>query len=434
MNIANWYYPGVTDPVGGRLRGTLEPSVTNVNKLWTPGPVPFDCGTFMNDNSISICQVGFSGSSRFFQDSGSLLSEFWNITQNDTRAAVLQGGLILYSLPMLIVQSHKSTSTKLGSSITGTDIQGSKTTISTNTSSWTVSICYSAWATADLDVDIFSNVNRSEPITHWNHDQGYYTIPDVHDQMGELNGTITSIKSRGILQLAEKDSWIPDVKDAIPNVIKPFVQEFADLNQDASLEHMLPYQCSPCSALFAPYNSRLTNDFDKNFMFLADFTLSDLFTQAIGKAGNGSMARAVSSLITMLSSMAYYDQMPGFARSSETSQVFFTTVLFPRSHLGFWLVAIALAAHIGLVALIALGFVIYSQHTLLGNHWQSIAQLQGPETEDLLVRTRMATDSDVKRALKVAGYEDVRVGIRSLEDERGVGLCAMRRRNDPGGE
>jgi hypothetical protein len=131
--------------------------------------------------------------------------------------------------------------------------------------------------------------------------------------------------------------------------------------------------------------------------------------------------------------MAYYDQMPQFAKSSKTSQVFFTTVLFPRSHFGFWLVAIALAAHIALVALIAAGFTVFSQHTFLGNYWQSIAQLQGPETEDLLARTRTATDSDVKRALKVAGYEDVRVGIRFLKDERGVGLSAMRRADDPGG-
>ena len=431
MKLANWYYPGagISDPVGARLRGVLEPSVTAVDRLWTPGPVPFDCETFANVDSVSICQVHFSGSSRFYQDSGSLLSEFWNITHNDTRTAVLQGGLALYSLPLLVVQSHKSSTDNLNQNITGIKRHGSQASISTPSSSWTISVCYSAWATANLNVDMFSEINRSEPITHWNRSQGYYTLPDVHKQLGETDKQSDSIKSRGILQLAEKASWIPDAENSIPNSVKPFVQEFADLNEDASLEHMLPYQCSPCSALLAPWNSRLTYGFDKNSMFLVDYTLSDLFHQSIGGAGNGSWARAVSSLITTLSSMAYYDQMPQFQKTSKTSQVFFTTVLFPQSHFGFWLISIALAAHITQVTLIAIGFMMYSQHTMLGNHWQTIAQLQGPETEDLLTRTRMATDSDVKRALRIAGYESVRIGVRSLNDERSVGLSAVKHRD-----
>ena len=431
MRLANWYYPGagISNPVGARLRGLLEPSVTAVDKLWTPGPVQFDCETFANVDSMSICQVHFSGSSRFYQDSGSLLSEFWNITHNDTRTAVLQGGLALYSLPLLIIQSHKSSAQNLKQNVTGVERNGSKALISTHSSSWTVSICYSAWTTANLNVDMFSETNRSEPITHWNHSQGYYTIPDVHSQMGEIDEPTNSLKSRGVLELAEKTSWIPDDGNSIPNSVKPFVQEFADLNEDANLVHMLPYQCSPCTALLAPYNSPLTYGFDKNSMFLVDYSLTDLFHQSIGIAANGSWARAVSSLITTLSSMAYYDQMPQFQKTGKTSQVFFTTVLFPQSHLGFWVISIALAAHIMLVTLIAIGFMTYSRHTLLGNHWQTIAQLQDrPETEDLLKRTRMATDSDVKRALRIAGYESVRVGVRSLHDGRSVGLSAVRHR------
>ena len=170
--------------------------------------------------------------------------------------------------------------------------------------------------------------------------------------------------------------------------------------------------------------------YDPGGMFHTDYTLSSLFQQALNQ---GSLARAISSLITTMSSMAYYDQMPQFAKSSNTSQVFFATVLFPQTHLGFWLVVIVLGAHVTLVALITVGFLMFSKHTFLGNHWQSIAQLQGPETDDLLARTRMATDSDVKRALNVAGYGHIRVGIRSLTDERGVGLSALRRRDDPGG-
>ena len=81
-----------------------------------------------------------------------------------------------------------------------------------------------------------------------------------------------------------------------------------------------------------------------------------------------------------------------------------------------------LALHMGLVSLIALGFAMHSRNTFLGNDWSSIAQLLGPETEDLVTKTRMATDGDVKRALSTAGHEDLMVGLRRLKSERTVGL------------
>lgn len=271
--------------------------------------------------------------------------------------------------------------------------------------------------------------NRSEPVAFWNPENGYYTKPDVHKQLGDINVETESLDSRGILKLQEKESWIPLAKDAIPNQVQPFVQQFADTSTLTNAGVPVPFTCSDCSALMSLPHTDAYWNYDSGGMFHTDFALSSLFQQALGPDNSGSLARAMSSLITTLSSMAYYDQMPQFSKSRDSSQTFFTTVLFPQSHLGFWLVIIVLAAHITLVALITIGFYVCSKHTLLGNHWQTIAQLQGPETDDLLARTRMATDSDVKKALEIAGFEDVRVGVRALADERGVGLSALRKRN-----
>ena len=88
-----------------------------------------------------------------------------------------------------------------------------------------------------------------------------------------------------------------------------------------------------------------------------------------------------------------------------------------------------LTIHTALVSFIVVGFAVYSKHTLLGNHWHSISQLLGPETEDLFTKTRMATDSEVKKALSAAGHDDVRACIRQLKDERESGLKVVRQRN-----
>ena len=123
--------------------------------------------------------------------------------------------------------------------------------------------------------------------------------------------------------------------------------------------------------------------------------------------------------------MAYYDQKPQFEQTANTTQVYFATVLFPQSWLGFWSVMIVLAVHLGLVAVITLGFTLRSKHTLLGNYWQTVAQIIGPETQDLLADSRMATDKEVKNEVLASGSEDVRVGIGPLEGWRRAGLSTL---------
>ena len=416
----------------GRILGEFEPSVPEVDRLWTPGRVPFNCSVFLHTEALTICQIVYLHPEfDSYADSGGILSEFWNISKSDTKKALTLGE-VLWSFPVLVLQSHNTTDGEFNKTIldTGTDQHWTK--VSTPSQSYSISVCYSAWATADLEVSMHGHSNRSEPIAFWSSDSGYHTKPDVHKQLGDVDVETASLESRGVLKLEEKASWIPTTKDAIPNQVQPFVQQFADTSTLTNAEVPVPFTCSDCSALMNLPHSDAYWKYDAGGMFHTDFTLSSLFQQALGPDNSGSLARAMSSLITTMSSMAYYDQMPQFARSGNSSQVFFTTVLFPQSHIGFWLVVIVLAAHVALVTLITIGFYVCSKHTLLGNHWQTIAQLQSPETDDLLARTRMATDSDVKRALQTAGYEDVRVGVRALTDERGVGLTALRKRDDHG--
>jgi hypothetical protein len=368
-----------------------------------------------------------------YSDNGGLLSEFWNITHNDTKAA-LERGVSLWSLPMLVIQAHNVSKQAIANDVLGLEDDGVWTNVITSDQSWRISICYSAFTTADLHVNVHGDTNRSEPIVHWSKAQGYYTIPDVHQQLGDLPTTPSSAASRGILRLEPKSSWVPNENDAVPPGVQPIVQQFVDVTNPMI---SLCKSISPCSALMTPetqdhgsfYQDYVYNaNRDWTGMFVTDFTLSSFFQQTLGKNATGSLARAMSSLITMLSSMAYYDQMPQYAKTADSTQTYFVTVLFPQSHRGFWAVVIVLGLHVAIVSLIILGFALRSEHTLLGNHWQTIAQLQGPETDDLIARTRMATDSEVKRALKFAGYEDVRAGIRSLQDERRVGLSALRAR------
>ncbi|KAK3716336.1 hypothetical protein LTR37_006486 [Vermiconidia calcicola] len=399
----------------GRISGKLEPSFPDVDKLWTPASLAPWFDSYANN--------------------GGLLSEFWNITHNNMMEELLTGRQ-LWSLPMLVIRPSNITKDAVSEDVLGIEADGVWTNIITRWQTWSLSVCYSAFATVDAEVNMFSDANRTEPIVHWDLERGYYTVPDVHHQMGELQSYGSSAESRGILRLEKKPSWIPKLEYMPAYGVQPFVQQFVDVTNTYT---QLCKDISRCTALLTP-NSQDHKWFYQNYVydgnqfgngfFVADYMLSSLFQQTLGKNTTDSLARAMSSLITVLSSMAYYDQMPQFARSGNATQTYYTTVLFPQTHLGFWCVAIVLATHLALVGLVTVGFMMYSKHTLLNNHWQSVAQLHGPETEELIVKTRMATDHDVKKALSAAGHECVRVGVRALKPGYGeVGMRIVREKD-----
>ena len=417
----------------GRMRGKLQPSTTAIDRLWTPKTPPqLDCSLLVRHNALTICQItSMSPLYDNYDANGGLVSEFWNTTDMNE---VLGNGMSMWSMGMIVISLANITNKQLKEDIRGLDRRGPWTSVTTSGQTWEVSMCYTAWDTADLNVNMHSDMNRSEPIAYWNSSRGYYTVPDVHEQLGEIPDEEAVPDSRGILQLAQKDSWTPAASQAIPNGIQPFVQQFADMtNQQLGLAKSCKYTCS---ALVD--NSNLTNitvggysvisEQDPTKLFTMDNTLASLFRQTLGNDRSGSVARAMSSLITMLSSMAYYDQMPQFERSSNTTQVFFATVLYPQSYRGFWAVVIVLATHSVLIAFVVLNFAFRSQYSFLGNHWQSIAQLHGPETEDMILESRMATDEEVRRELQASGDKNIRIGVRPLDDRRRVGLSTLRSR------
>jgi hypothetical protein len=228
---------------------------------------------------------------------------------------------------------------------------------------------------------------------------------------------------RSIMTLERKPSWTTKPEDVTPVNFQPFVQLFGDMsgtrwtmevpiaaNWSAIL---LPPGSGPGSgwALGSTYPDGLSDvkSTPANILY-ADDTISTLFRDFY--AESGSLARAVSSLITLLSGMAYYDQLPRFQTMSQTSQVFFTTVLFPQSHQGLFVVAGILLVHNILVVLVVCGFLSYSRHTLLGNHWQAVKQLCTPQTNNILLKSSISKDREIVLFLKDEGrdHENFRLG------------------------
>jgi hypothetical protein len=122
--------------------------------------------------------------------------------------------------------------------------------------------------------------------------------------------------------------------------------------------------------------------------------------------------------------MAYYDQMPRFQTSTRSTQVHFTTVLHPQSHRGFLSVTAVVSVHLVIVAAATILFLGKTRYTLLGNYWQSLAQIQTPEILELSSRSANATDKEVCARAKKDGlwHETFEFRRSSMEGQEGGGM------------
>ncbi|KAM0709575.1 hypothetical protein Q7P35_003615 [Cladosporium inversicolor] len=307
-----------------------------------------------------------------------------------------------------------------------------------------VTLCYSAFWAARLDVALHASGNRTEPAAVLlKGSASYHTEPDVHVQMGELQrdhallyvtrpaSTIEdniltaedrNPESRGILSLTPKQSWLPSLSDAVqyrdPLVLPPLISSTkieVDFNEKSR---------NPC--LTWKMKGVFIDDFQQ---ISPDPTIASIFMTSLNIT-NGSAAMALSTVITILSSMAYYDQFSNYAEIAPgVATTYYETFVFPQSFRGFAVVLAIMVVHCSLILLIAATFIASMRLTSLGDHWQSISQIVSPATQSFLTHSSLYPDREVRRHLKSKHRERETASIQLLADGRRggrVGLVARK--------
>ena len=421
----------------GPLLGTLAPT-KRADRLWSPQePVPFDCTFLQLEGATSVCQIRQREGS-FYATSGGLISEFSNITE----AAMLdqmarEKGYVTWGTAMLIINSTGVVDPHYDPANDSLQISERETWTDVATQAGRplarLSLCYAAWDTARLNVAISGDQNRSEPISQWNPTEGLYTSPDLSDQLGNSPGK--SAAARQIMVLENKGSWVTEPEDHAPINLQPWVQLFGDVNGTsfAPAGQTMSGNASAIMALGAQGYippSLIVEGMPEAKSLFAEDNIATFFHTFYSRSG--SLARALSSTITLLSSMAYYDQMPRFQETAQTTQVFFVTVLFPRSHSGFLAVATVLLVHNVLIAVIARKFLLQSKLTVLGNYWQAVGQLYICQTKDLLLNGGELDDTIVRVRLNEAGREKEKFRLTDEVREWGEDTEAGSSREDDG--
>jgi len=115
----------------------------------------------------------------------------------------------------------------------------------------------------------------------------------------------------------------------------------------------------------------------------------------------GSIAFTMQSIITILTGLAYYDQLVQFNDLSNITQTDFISVTAPVKKRGLIAVSVVLGAHLVLILGIILPlFLKQTTVSTLGNAWQAVAQVYGDKTKEMLDKAPLAVDSVVEEMVK----------------------------------
>lgn len=165
----------------------------------------------------------------------------------------------------------------------------------------------------------------------------------------------------------------------------------------------------------------------QDYLIWTDPSINDFLVQAVTAYG-GSGAWTLSAALTLLSQTAYYDHFQMFDRSTkslnaETDAAHatnFVNVEAPQSWAGLLTVSGLLVVELAIAAAITALFLARTRYSRLGNAWQAVAQVSGPDTEEVLRHGTLATDSEIEKWLGSRQKAPVRIGVvRDDDDEVG---------------
>lgn len=312
-----------------------------------------------------------------------------------------------------------------------------------------VTLCYTAFDTAELNIEATGLGNRSEPEPLYNPENNVYSYPDIRRQFGQPpNGGLLYSEpatSRGTMQLHRRnktDPWLPGDGDYYgPSWVRDnstayyrgpgqpsFILDFANMAGPSSTSPIFPYhigpQKIPSGANFTSFlylASRPEEIWSSMGSIRADplhiFLVQDILQH------NGSIAFALQSLITSLSSTAYYDQLKQFNSMNNVTQTNFVIATIPTTHRGFVVVVIVYASHLVLLCTFSTIFLAKTAISTIGNAWQTVAQVRGNDIDDLLEESSMKTDSEVRKIIGAKGLERTFVRLRRAKGEGRVEIA-----------
>lgn len=257
------------------------------------------------------------------------------------------------------------------------------------------------WIRADSERE--ATESRDIP---WNKENWKYDTEFIRKMLSTTIGSL-SLSNRGLLRLRQPADWtntvIPD-QQFIMDSIMSSMQRLEHPDVKRYYPNYTNMDVFPQTAILTPY-SRYNS---------VNRVLAAIFQDIIKTTGNPALA--FQAMFTTMSQMVYYQALPQFSLMDVASITTSETFTMPVRWGGYVIVMALLVIHAALVITAVILFLSKTDHSLLGNAWQAVAQVSSSDTIDTIHHASNMTDLEVKRLLWMNSFEDNEVILRTGTD------------------
>ena len=274
-------------------------------------------------------------------------------------------------------------------------------------------VCFTAVRSRTYQVHANSEIDFAEPRNmSWDSNLWKYETGDVRKLLGASQQNFTH-RERGILSLQKPSNWTEILLDTDQMDYSGFVGS-SILNSLTKLEY--PYlrdyypDLDSMRGIFAQAAVLSPNSEYNSVNRLH----AGLFQDIIQTTNNPALA--MQAMFTTIMQMAYYNSLPMFSHVGPASVATSETLSIPVHWTGFGIVMSLLVIHAILVITAVCLFLSKTDHSLLGNAWQAVAQVSSSDTMDTVHHASNMTDLEVKRLLRMNSSEDNEIVLRTGAD------------------
>ena len=250
-------------------------------------------------------------------------------------------------------------------------------------------LCFTQLMTGDHTISISSNEDGQEPIIDNTRDSKYGTDL-IQRQLGATQNQLT-VAERDIFSLGPPSSWtkldtgpIGDYQFAIP------ISDLPTYSDEEGSEK---------------FGGLLTSEGigTNKGAYVVNPAHVALFQGILRTTENPAVA--LQALITVLTSMSYYDLLHAFSISAPATTSFSREVLAPIRWHGLIGVVIVISVHFLLLVIFVVLFTRSTSYSTIGNSWQAIAQVVSEDTVRVVDASADMTDKEVGDLIRQAGSE-----------------------------
>ncbi|KAL8944487.1 MAG: hypothetical protein Q9216_000397 [Gyalolechia sp. 2 TL-2023] len=272
-------------------------------------------------------------------------------------------------------------------------------------------LCYAAYDTADLNVNITSATNRTEPQPVFHPELRRYTFSDYRKQLGQ-EVQRNALNERQILGL-EKRSWVATPSEMVPRAYwkeDPYLRSSADMASPNEASKTGNH--GNVSAILwnaADFGDPLGETINPEPMH------KWLFQEII--QNGGTSAFALQSLITLFSGMTYYDQVGQFNQMGSVSRADFVVANVAGHYRGFVAVLVFVIVQLVLAGIVLVVYMKNTEWSQMDNSWLNLSQAVTEHTERYLGHASVSTDEEIEKMMRDEGVLKRRVQLRPMQGE-----------------